>query len=316
MTVGIGLGISRFPFASAAEYWDWVALCEDGGVDSIWQTDRLVSTEPMLECIATMAALAGATKRIRFGMNVASVALRDPLLTAKQLATIDVLSNGRVLPAFGIGSALSMDYRATGTPTRGRGKKANEALEIIDRLWHEESVSFDGDFFHYDNACIAPRPVNRRIPLWIGGSSEVAMQRTARYGTGWLGGLDSPEQAAVMVKGIKAALARTGRTIDEDHYGASFSYRFGDPNAEPARRAAAGLQARLKKDPSRFMVVGDANDVIDRINEYIEAGVSKFVLLPIAQNGDDMMSQTRRFIDEIQPEFQAPEEARTGSKPR
>ena len=78
-------------------------MCEEGGVDSIWQTDTLVSKEPMLECMTTMAALAGATKKLKFGMNVASVALRDPLVLAKQCATIDVLSNGRILPAFGIG---------------------------------------------------------------------------------------------------------------------------------------------------------------------------------------------------------------------
>jgi probable F420-dependent oxidoreductase len=303
MAIGIGLGISRFPFASARGYWEWVDLCEAGNVDSIWQTDRLVSKEPMLECLATMAALAGATRRIRFGMNVASIALRDPLLTAKQCATIDVLSEGRLLPAFGIGSALSMDYRATGTPTRRRGKKANEALMLIHRLWHEESVTFEGEFFHYTDASISPRPANRQIPLWIGGSSEVAMQRVARYGTGWLGGLDSPEQAAVMVSGIKAALEGTGRHIDEDHYGASFSFRFGDPGDEPATRAAEGLRARLGKDPSRFMVTGNAADIVSRLNEYIDAGCSKFVLLPIARNDREMMEQTRLFIDEVQSEF-------------
>lgn len=303
MAIGLGLGISRFPFESAQGYWDWITLCEEGGVDSIWQTDRLVSKEPMLECLATMAALAGATKRIRFGMNVASVALRDPLLTAKQCATIDMLSDGRLLPAFGIGSALSMDYRATGIPTRRRGKKANEALQLIHRLWHEESVTFDGEFFQYTDASIAPRPCNPHIPLWVGGSSEVAMQRVARYGTGWLGGLDSPEQAAVMVKGIKAALVHSGRHIDEDHYGASFSFRFGDPGDAASEATAEGLRVRLGKDPSRFMVVGDARDVITRIHEFIDAGCSKFVLLPIVRNGAEMMTQTQRFIDEVQPEF-------------
>ena len=103
MTIGLGLGTSRFPFRTGKEYFEWVEFCELGAVDSIWQTDRLVSSEPMLECISTMAALAGATTKIRFGMNVASIALRDPLLTAKQCATIDLLSNGRLLPAFGIG---------------------------------------------------------------------------------------------------------------------------------------------------------------------------------------------------------------------
>ena len=102
MTIGLGLGISRFPFDTARDYWRWVDRCEDGGVDSIWQTDRLVSKEAMLECMSTMAALAGHTEKIRFGMSVASIALRDPLLTAKQCATIDFLSDGRLLPAFGL----------------------------------------------------------------------------------------------------------------------------------------------------------------------------------------------------------------------
>ena len=106
MTIAVGLGFMDFPFSSADAYWRWVAMCEDGGVDSVWQTDRLVSEKPFLECMSAMAALAGATKRLKFGMNVVSLGLRDPLLLAKQCATIDVLSNGRLLPAFGIGSTF------------------------------------------------------------------------------------------------------------------------------------------------------------------------------------------------------------------
>jgi alkanesulfonate monooxygenase SsuD/methylene tetrahydromethanopterin reductase-like flavin-dependent oxidoreductase (luciferase family) len=128
MTIGIGIGLARFPFATGKDYFQWAELCELGGLDSIWQTDRLVSREPNLETLSTMAALAGATQRIRFGMNVASIALRDPLLTAKQCATIDRLSDGRLLPAFGIGSALSLDYRSTGIPTKRREKKLTRRL--------------------------------------------------------------------------------------------------------------------------------------------------------------------------------------------
>ena len=106
MSVAIGLGFTEFPFAGASDYWRWVDLCEAGGVDSLWQTDRLISRQPILECMAVMAALAGRTRRLRFGMNVVSLALRDPVLLAKQCATIDVLSEGRLLPAFGIGSPL------------------------------------------------------------------------------------------------------------------------------------------------------------------------------------------------------------------
>ena len=303
MTIGIGVGLSRFPFAGAQGYWDWVQMCEESSVDSIWQTDRLVSKEPMLECLAAMAALAGATQRIRFGMKVASIALRDPLVTAKQCATIDFLSQGRLVPAFGLGSALGMDYVATGTQTRRRGKKADEALQLVRRLWHEDSVDFDGEFFKYDKACISPKPHSAHLPLWIGGSSEVAMHRVAQYGTGWLGGLDSPEQAGVMVRGIKSALCQTGRQIDEDHYGASFSFRFGHANEPIAQGAVKALRQRLGKDPNPFLVIGDAEAIIERIQAYIQAGCSKFVLLPIAGDDKDVLRQTRRLIDEVLPAF-------------
>ena len=121
MGIGIGLGIAEFPFQGAEGFWRWVQICEAGGIDSIWQTDRLVSRQPFLECMSVMAALAGATTRLKFGMNVASVGLRDPLLLAKQCATIDFLSGGRILPAFGIGSRAAPDWAATGRATRGRG---------------------------------------------------------------------------------------------------------------------------------------------------------------------------------------------------
>jgi alkanesulfonate monooxygenase SsuD/methylene tetrahydromethanopterin reductase-like flavin-dependent oxidoreductase (luciferase family) len=102
----------EFPFSGVPAYWRWVDLCEAGGVDSLWQTDRLLSREPMLECMSAMAALAGRTRRLKFGMNVVSLALRDPVLLARQCATIDVLSEGRLLPAFGIGSPRGPEWAA------------------------------------------------------------------------------------------------------------------------------------------------------------------------------------------------------------
>ena len=304
MTVGLGLGVSRFPFDSAKDYWKWIDHCEDKKVNSIWQTDRLVSSEAMLECMSTMAAIAGRTEHIRFGMNVASIALRDPLLTAKQCATIDFLSDGRMLPAFGLGSAFSRDYVATGTATKRRGKKADEALELLGRLWTENSVSYEGEFFQYDDACIEPKPANPDIPLWIGGSSDIAIKRTARLGTGWLGGIDTPEQAAKVVSGVKVALQETGRSIDEDHYGASFLYRFGSPEDPIVARTAEGFKARIKAGSAdRYLVAGSAEDVIRRIGEFLEAGCQKFVLLPMASGTADMMEQTRLFTEEVLPEY-------------
>ena len=206
LSIAVGLGLNAFPFSGASAFWRWVDLCEEGGVDSLWQTDRLVSEEPFLEVMSVMAALAGRTERIKFGMNVASVGLRDPLLLAKQCATIDVLSDGRLLPAFGIGAIRAPDWAATGTETAGRGRRTDEGLEIIARLWTEDSVDFEGEFYRYRGATIMPKPVQRELPLWLGGSSKAAIRRTARIGTGWIAGLETPEQVAPTIAGIKTAL--------------------------------------------------------------------------------------------------------------
>ena len=303
MTVGLGLGVSRFPFDSAKDYWRWIELCEANRVNSIWQTDRLISSEAMLECISTMAAIAGHTEHIRFGMNVASIALRDPLLTAKQCATIDFLSDGRMLPAFGLGSAFSRDYIASGTPTKRRGKRADEALELIARLWREDAVTYEGEFFKYDEARIEPKPANSEIPLWIGGSSEVAIRRTASLGTGWLGGIDTPEQAKVVVKGVKDALKENGRSIDDDHYGATFLFRFGDLEDPIVAKTSEGLKGRLASPINRYLVAGDAEAILTRVREFLDAGCEKFVLLPMANGTADMMEQTRLFIQEVLPAY-------------
>jgi probable F420-dependent oxidoreductase len=305
MAIGIGIGLGRFPFETGKEYFQWVTYCEASGIDSIWQTDRLVSKEPNLETLAAMAAIAGATERIRFGMNVASIALRDPLITAKQCATIDRLSDGRLLPAFGIGSALSRDYLATGKPTKARGKRADEALTLVSRLWHEEEVSFEGEFYQYDRASISPKPANPRIPLWIGGGSQAAIERTARIGTGWLAGIDTPSHTAEVVAAIREATARYHRSIDDDHYGATFSFRFGSVDDPIAQQAIKGFSARLNVDPMALLAIGGAAVIAARVREFIAAGCSKFVLIPIADGADDVMLQTRRLVEEVLPLFEA-----------
>src|SRR5205814_1886813 len=101
-------------------------------------------------------------RRLRFGMNVVSLALRDPVLLAKQCATIDVLSEGRLLPAFGIGSPLGPEWTALDIDTKTRGRRTDESLEIIARLWREDSVDFAGKHYRLKGASISPKPVDRK----------------------------------------------------------------------------------------------------------------------------------------------------------
>ncbi|HEX3883583.1 MAG TPA: LLM class flavin-dependent oxidoreductase [Stellaceae bacterium] len=299
--VAVGVGVMEFPFSGADAYWRWVDLCEAGGIDSIWQTDRLTSPTPFLECMSVMAALAGRTKRIKFGVNVLSLAMRDAVLVARQCATIDFLSNGRLLPAFGIGSPLGPEWKSLNLDTKTRGRKTDEGLEVIRRLWSEDKVDFEGVHYHLSGAQCLPKPVQPDLPMWIGGSSEAAIRRTAKYGTGWQAGPETPAQAKEVVAAIRAASAEEGRPIDDDHYGAGIPFRFGrvdDPGLAPLFDA---YRKRTGRDPLDYFAIGGAEQIADKIAAYVDSGVSKFILRPSAKGDDEIMTQTRRLIDEVLP---------------
>ncbi len=305
MGIGAGIGIANFSFDDAKGFWRWVDVCDNGGVDSIWQSDRIIDVAPNLETMSVMAALAGGSKRLKFGMNVASMGLRNPVLMAKQCATIDVLSEGRLLPAFGVGSALSKDFTATGTPTRGRGKRTAEGLEIMARLWREDNVSFDGEYYQLDNATIAPKPVQDPLPLWVGGSAKQAIERTARWGTGWQAGIETASEIAPVIAGIKQRAEELGRSIAEDHFGAGFGFRFGRPDEPIVERYSKLLEKRLGKDPRGYSAVGNVEDMMALVHDFRAVGVHKFILRPIASGTEDMLAQTKLMVEKLLPEIDA-----------
>ena len=300
--ISVGLGLMGFPFSGAEAYWRWVDLCEASGVDSIWQTDRLISSEPYLESLTSLAALAGRTRRLKFGMNVLSLGQRDPVLVAKQCATIDMLSGGRLLPAFGVGSDRSPEWAAMNLDAKVRGAKTDEALEIIGRLWAEDKVDFVGKHYQLTGATISPKPAQSDLPMWIGGSSPAAIRRTARFGTGWQGGAETPAVTAQVIAAIKAALAQNGRTIDEDHYGAGFPFWFGAPDDPGAAKTLAAYRALGLTDPLSYFAIGDTGAIMERIATYIDAGISKFVLRPMGEDDAEIIAQTEQLIAEVIPE--------------
>ena len=299
--VAVGVGLMEFPFSGADAYWRWVDLCEQGGIDSIWQTDRLVSPTPFLECMSVMAALAGRTRRIKFGVNVLSLAMRDAVLVARQCATIDFLSNGRLLPAFGIGSPLGPEWKTLNLDSKTRGRKTDEGLEVIRRLWSEDKVDFHGVHYHLTGAQCLPKPMQSDLPMWIGGSSEAAIRRTARFGTGWQAGPETPAQAREVVAAIRAAAAEQGRAIDDDHYGAGIPFRFGPADEPGLQPLFDAYRKRTGRDPKDYFAIGDGAAIADRIAAYVEAGISKFILRPAAKGDDDIMAQTKRLIEEVVP---------------
>jgi probable F420-dependent oxidoreductase len=308
MKVRIGVGTAGFTFDAARDFFSFAERCEAGGVDSLWQSDRLVGGEPQLEAMAAMASLAGATSRIKFGMNAVVVSYRDPLVLAKECATIDFLSGGRLLPVFGVGFEGDPTWRATGRDPKERGRRSDESLELMSRLWAGEKVTFAGKHFQWDGAEIAPLPVQQPLPLWIGGHSPAAIRRTARLGTGWLGGLMPPAELGPVIAAIRSELAATGRAIDPDHYGATVPFLFGGADDPIVQRFAGALRARGVDagggEPPLF--VGEPAALIDRLRRSVQAGATKFVLIPLARGTRAVFAQLDRLVAEVIPVVEAP----------
>jgi alkanesulfonate monooxygenase SsuD/methylene tetrahydromethanopterin reductase-like flavin-dependent oxidoreductase (luciferase family) len=175
------------------------------------------------------------------------------------------------------------------------------------RLWSEPRVDFEGEFYQYRDVSIAPRPQQAPLPCWIGGASEIAVRRTARLGTGWLGGTQSPAEVRSVVEGIRKQLLVTGRHIDPDHYGASVAFHFGswdEPDLERLVSARTGGTGNAEQTRA-LLAVGDARAILSRLREYHDAGASKFVLLPLARGDAALLEQTRRLAEEVIPEAHA-----------
>ena len=303
MKIRLGFGLLNYPFEDGKGFFRWVEMLEQAGVDSVWQSDRLISSDNYLESLSALASLAGCTEKIKFGMNAIVAPLRDPLVLAKQCATIDYLSGGRLLPMFGVGYPKAAEWEATGRSSDHRGSKANEMFQLLSRLWSEESVTFEGKYYQYKNATIAPRPVQQPLPLWIGGSSNAAINRTGVLGSGWIGGITSPEDVKRVISGIKAKAKEVGRAIDDDHYGTSIGFRIGTSQDDAVVNSPfvkrTGIGENLDLNP--LFAIGTSQDIIARIQQYIDAGASKFVMFPIASGEADMIDQTRRVLAEIKP---------------
>ena len=291
------------------DFFAFAERCEAAGVDSLWQSDRLIGADPQLEPIAAMAALAGATSRIKFGMNAVVVSHRDPLVLAKECATIDFLSGGRLLPVFGVGSEGDPTWRATRRDPAERGRRADESLALMSRLWAGENVTFAGRYFRWEGAQISPLPVQQPLPLWIGGHSPAAIRRTARIGTGWLGGLMPPHRIGPVIQAIRDELAATGRAIGPDHYGATLPFHFGSADDPIVSRFAGALRARgfaaATDEPPLF--VGKPAYLIVRLRRTIAAGATKFVLIPLARGTREVFAQLDRLAAEVIPVVEAPE---------
>lgn len=286
----------------ASLLWRLVDLCERSEIDSLWLSDRLSSTIPVLDPLATLAAVAARTRRLKFGPSVLVLPLRTPVVLAKELATIDYLSEGRLLPAVGIGLDLPAEFEASGVPFRERGRRTDEAIQILRRLWVEDGVTLRGEFYRVERVTIAPKPVQRPLPLWVGGKSEAAQRRAGRLGDGWIPSLITPEEFGRGVERVLRVAREVGREVPEDHFGAVINYVLADSPEAGWRRADPFLpRGRVEEATLRAAVAfGPPEVVAERIDQYIARGGSKFILRPLCPP-EAMLDQLRQLAREVIP---------------
>jgi probable F420-dependent oxidoreductase len=292
--------------SGADAFWRFVDLCERTEVDSLWFNERLTAPAPVLEPIAAMAAVAARTRRLKFGPSVLITPFRTPVLLARELATIDFLSAGRLLPAFGVGVEQEREFRAAGVPFKERGRRTDEAIGIMRRCWSEDEVSHAGEFWQLDRITVLPRPVQQPLPVWIGGNSEAAMRRAGRLGDGWIPSFITPEQFRVGVEKTQAFAAEAGRDVPADHFGTLVYYCFAADRATATAMAAPFVPRNRADDTTlaQCTAFGPPALLDERLEEYVRGGGSKFVLRPMCPP-DRVLEQVQQLAEEVIPAFHA-----------
>jgi probable F420-dependent oxidoreductase len=279
-------------------------FCEKSDIDSIWLSDRLSSTAPVPEVMTSLAAIAARTEKLKFGPSVLVLPYRTPVVAAKEMATIDWLSRGRLFPAVGVGVELPREFDASGVPFKERGRRTDEAIKVIRLLWTQDEVTYQGEFFRLDRVTIFPKPWQNPPPIWIGGKSEAALKRTARLGDGWIPSFITPEEFRVGVQKVQELAAAEGREVPEDHFGTLVNYTVAASEAE-ALAVAQPYTPRGRVDDTTMRACtafGPVEVLASRIEEYAKGGGSKFILRPLCPP-ERMLEQLALAAEHVIPEY-------------
>jgi len=270
----VRIGISLGPAGTPAQFADAVDLLEQAGVDSLWLPEMVYS--PLVEPFTGLAFALSRTRRLKAGTGISVLPGRHPVLVAKQLASLAGLAPGRVLPVFGLAPAQPAERALFRVPDGQRAAVFDESLELLRLLLTAERVTFDGEFFTVSDATVGALPA-KPLDIWLGGSAPAGLRRVGRLADGWLGSLQTPNEAGASVRVIAEAAAEAGREVERDHYGISLPVAL---NGIPAPLLASIGRRRPDADPAALVPRG-WDGARRMIGQYVEAGLSKFVVRPV-----------------------------------
>lgn len=306
MSVRIGYMPGGFPPESHGKefFRELVEVGEHYGYDSIWFSDRVVSDRFAPEPTVAMSMVAAYSAKMKFGTAVTQLPLRNPVVLAKEMATLDYLSGGRLLPAVGLGQEDPREYEACGVAKEDRGRRADEAMAVMRRLWSEDGVTHYGEFFSLTDVTVTPKPVQKpNMPLWVGGRSKAAARRAGRLGDGWLVSSATPMEIREGADLLFATADEFGRDVERDHVGALLGFYIAD-DCDQATRIGEPFITRARPDAhfTEYSALGSPDQVASTIDRYLEAGASKFVVRPLC-GPDQAIKQLELLGREVLPRF-------------
>lgn len=290
------------------EIRDLVALLDRYGIDSLFAGDHLSYGVPILDPFIQLAQAAALSERLLVGACVYLLPLRHPATVAKQAASLDLLSGGRLIFGVGIGGEFPAEYALAGVPLDERGARLSEGIAVLRKLWSGETVeNADGRFYPFPPVQMLPTPMRPAgPPLWCGGRQPPALRRAGRMADGYVSYLMTPEMFAEALRVIEDAYGAAARRLDRFDTAHVQFLRIGESYEEAFEVANAALSLRWKTDfrkaAQRYVAIGTPEQVAERLTAYHAAGARHIILDFVGPYSlEDRAAQLARFAEEVRP---------------
>jgi probable F420-dependent oxidoreductase len=283
-----------------------VELVDRSGYDSLWVGDHISFALPILDPFLQLAQAAVASRRLQLGTAVYLLPLRHPTPVAKQVSTLDHLTEGRFVFGVGVGGEFPKEYEACGVPLGERGARLSESLTVLRKLWTAEPASHDGRFFKFEGVTMQPPPRQAGgPPIWCGGRTDAALRRIGRMTDGWMSYVVTPEMFRDGLGKIAAAAKEAGRVFDRGFGTAHLLFARIDDTYEKALNAATiSLSTRyamdFRKAAQRYCALGPPERIVESIRRFHEAG-ARHVILDFVGPYEERDRQIERFASEAFP---------------
>ncbi len=302
------VGLMIPPGGPATQMTGLAREAEDLGFDFLACGEHLFFHGPTANAFIALAAAAGATERIRLLSALTILPVYPAALAAKMIATLDGVSGGRFELGVGVGGEFPAEFEACGIPVAERGRRTDEALTVLAKLFTGEPVHVAGRYTTLAGQRLQPVPVQQpRPPIWVGGRREASMIRAGRYADGWLPYLITPERLASGLVTARDAAVRDGRAPGEVR-GGVYCWLTVDADGNWARRTVADTvsaiyQQDLRPKAGQLLLAGTPGEVVTRLREYASAGAESLVFAP-ACGDTDLPRVIATFAEEVLPQVQ------------